>query len=232
MFSNSTKLDGTLNPFYTVPDSNRDPFTKAEADAYTALFHYWNTTGDESYNKLITERMNTKRGTQDDFKPLKTNISCLQGHWGMAAMTAAETGFPQGNSMPPWITLARNAFDALESKWDESYCGGGISCLIEGIYDKNSMGNGMLFQLAARLAFATTDRKEREYYASRAVYAWEWAVKAQMVDEIKWSVVFSVSNTTMGGTCVPIERSGWSEIYGLYLSGAAYMYRAVSCQSQ
>lgn len=60
MFSNSTKLDGTLNPFYTVPDSNRDPFTKAEADAYTALFHYWNTTGDESYNKLITERMNTK----------------------------------------------------------------------------------------------------------------------------------------------------------------------------
>ncbi|PLB55690.1 hypothetical protein P170DRAFT_344344 [Aspergillus steynii IBT 23096] len=230
MFSNSTSLDGSINPM-NVGDEWKEidderTLSSDEGEAYITLIRYWNATGDVLYNDLITKRMDSKRGVENDYRPRKSNGTCRQAVWGLAAMTAAETNFPQGKSMPSWLFLAKRVFSTLSYMYDKSFCDGGIVCSSEAPNEKDALANGMFFQLAARLAYATTDDYERKIYTGAAVMAWEWGVKTQMLDENKWSVAMSVKNTTEGGsTCAPSTRSEWSYMYGLYLSGAAYLLK-------
>jgi mannan endo-1,6-alpha-mannosidase len=47
--------------------------------------------------------------------------------WGLAAITASETGFPEIAGKPTWTSLARAVFNMQINRWDTSSCDGGIN---------------------------------------------------------------------------------------------------------
>ena len=63
---------------------------------FGTMINYWYYTGDTTYNAVTKQALLHQAGDDGDFMPLnqtKTLGNDDQGFWGMAAMTAAETGF-------------------------------------------------------------------------------------------------------------------------------------------
>ena len=114
------------------------------------MINYWYYTGDTTYNAVTKQALLHQTGDNGDFMPLnqtKTLGNDDQGFWGMAAMTAAETGFedpPEGS--PGWLALAQGVFNTQAPRWDTSTCGGGLRWQIftfnSGYTYKNSISNG------------------------------------------------------------------------------------------
>lgn len=127
-----------------------------------------------------------------------------QGFWGIAAMTAAEIGFPDVDDGYSWLSLAQGVFNTQVARWDSNNCGGGLRWQIfpyqAGYAMKNSISNGLLFQLAARLARYTNNQTYTEW----AEKVWDWSASSPQ----------------------------WSYNYGTYLIGAAYMYNMVSAHTR
>lgn len=99
-----------------------------------AYVDYWQLTGDETYNDLVAEGIQWQRGQENDFIP--TNQSREVGNddqstWALAALTAAEYGFPtpSGNSSE-WLDLAITVWQEQRSRWDteveDDVCDGGL----------------------------------------------------------------------------------------------------------
>lgn len=145
--------------------------------------------------------------------------------WGLAAMTAAELAYPEASSGYSWLSLAQGVFNTQIARWDTTACGGGMRWQIwnweAGYTMKNSISNGGLFQLAARLARYTYN----ETYAEWAEKIWNWTIASPLIDTATWEVGDSVS---MGDNCTTVDSTRWTYNYGTYLSGAAYMYNYVS----
>ena len=75
----------------------------------------------------------------------------------MAAMTAAELNFQNPPaSGPQWLGLAQAVFNQLVSRIEPEVCGGGLRWQVywwnKAWPYKNSISNGCLFNLGARLA--------------------------------------------------------------------------------
>jgi mannan endo-1,6-alpha-mannosidase len=146
--------------------------------------------------------------------------------WGLAAMTAAELGYPQESSMPSWVNLAEGVFDTQTRRWDNSACNGGLRDGIQSFnvdYNaKTAMANGGLFQLAARLA---RFKKNDHYYIGWAEKVWEWSEQVSLVDPKSWKIADMIYTSS---DCQTVSDLQWTYTYGLYLGGAAYMYNVVS----
>jgi mannan endo-1,6-alpha-mannosidase len=89
-------------------------------------------------------------------------------------MDAVELQFPDPPpEKPSWLSLAQAVYKEQIKRWDTSHCGGGLRWQIfpfnKGYSYKNTISNGGLFQLAARLARYTDDQ----------AYA-DWADKVSM----------------------------------------------------
>jgi len=125
-----------------------------------ALMQYWWLTGDTTYNQLVIDAMMFQVGANNDYMPANQTDSegnDDQAFWGLAAMAAAEMDFPNPPAnKPQWLALAQAVFNEQVSRWDPSNCGGGLRWQIfpfnNGYDYKNSISNGCLFHLAARLA--------------------------------------------------------------------------------
>jgi mannan endo-1,6-alpha-mannosidase len=146
--------------------------------------------------------------------------------WGLAAMTAAELAFPEDpNGGFSWLSLAEGVFNTQVARWDTSSCGGGMRWQIwtwnPGYDLKNSISNGGLFQLSARLARYTRN----ETYADWANKIWNWATSTSLVNTETWEIGDSVSTDN---NCSVVDNERWSYNYGTFLSGAAFMYNYVS----
>jgi mannan endo-1,6-alpha-mannosidase len=146
--------------------------------------------------------------------------------WGLAAITASETGFPEIEGKPTWTTLARAVFNMQADRWDMSACNGGINWQIhawqKGNKLRNSISNGGLFQLAARLGRFT----ENTTYFDFAEKIWDWSVDSPLITpDQDW---FVADSTTGQSNCTNSESMQWSYNYGSYLAGCAFMYNAVS----
>jgi mannan endo-1,6-alpha-mannosidase len=78
---------------------------------------YWHLTGDTSYNAVITEGLLHQVGDNRDYMPLNHTASLGnddQGFWGMSAMLAAETKFPNPPAdKPQWLALAQAVFNTM-----------------------------------------------------------------------------------------------------------------------
>jgi mannan endo-1,6-alpha-mannosidase len=85
---------------------------------------------------------------------------------------------------------------------------------------KNSISNGGLFQLAARLARYTNDAT----YAAWAEKIWNWSLSSPLLSNSTWNVADS---TNMEDDCSTQGDTQWSYNYGTYMMGAAYMYNYV-----
>ncbi|EED20914.1 glycosyl hydrolase, putative [Talaromyces stipitatus ATCC 10500] len=192
---------------------------------FMALIQYWHFTGDTTYNDEVTVGMEFQAGN-GDYMP--SNYSNYIGNddqmfWGLAAMTAAELAYPEAAKGYSWLSLAQGVFNTQVQRWDTSACGGGMRWQIwsweAGYTMKNSISNGGLFQLSARLARYTYN----ETYADWATKIWNWSTAGQtpLVDTQQWKIGDSVS---MSDNCSTVDHTEWSYNYGTYLSGAAYMY--------
>ncbi|KAL4867232.1 hypothetical protein BDV12DRAFT_171748 [Aspergillus spectabilis] len=190
---------------------------------FMSLILYYYYTDDDQYNDLITQGMQWQAG-DGDYMP--SNYSSYLGNddqffWGCAAMTAAEVGFPEDDDGYSWLSLAQGVFNSQIERWDTQNCGGGLRWQLypyqAGYLMKNSISNGGLFQLAARLARYTGN----DTYSDWAQTIWDWSVSSPLVNNKTWNVADS---TDINNGCSTQGNNQWSYNYGTYLIGAAYMY--------
>lgn len=149
-----------------------------------------------------------------------------QGFWGMSALLAAETNFqnpPAKDSQ--WLALAQGVFNTQASPdRHDDVCGGGLRWQIPstnvGYNYKNSIANGIFFNLGARLARYTSN----DTYSDWAVKTWDWMEGIGIIDEHY--------NVFDGGhvedNCTTITKIQFSYCAAVILEGAAFMYNYVS----
>lgn len=163
-------------------------------------------------------------GEEYNFMPVnqsKTLGNDDQAFWGMAAMTAAETGFPDPpDGKPGWLALAKTVFNTQQPRWDPS-CGGGLRWQIfpfnTGYNYKNSISNGCYFNLAARLALYSGNTT----YADEAVKTWDWMWNVNLIKHDTYHIVDGAHNTD---NCTQMDANTWTYNSGVFLLGAAAMY--------
>ncbi|KAI5460837.1 glycoside hydrolase [Mariannaea sp. PMI_226] len=187
---------------------------------------YWKLTGDSSYNDVITEGILHQTGDNRDFMPLNHTASLGnddQGFWGMTAMLAAESKFPN----PPadkaqWLALAQAVWttQAHPNRHDK-YCGGGLRWQIpfsnSGYNYKNTIANGCFFNLGARLARYTGN----ETYAKYAEETWDWLWNINYIDHKTWRVY---DGGHVEKNCTDINKATFSYNSAILLQGSAFLY--------
>ncbi|KAK3502818.1 glycosyl hydrolase family 76-domain-containing protein [Neurospora crassa] len=190
------------------------------------LMDYWHYTGDSSYNELITSSMLFHTGPPlNAYMPENYTISMGnddQGFWGLSAMLAAEIGFPDPPAdKPQWLQLAQAVFHTqADPGRHDDVCGGGLRWQIPmaniGYDYKNSISNGIFFNLGARLARYTGN----ETYAHHARKTWDWMMAVGLMTED--GNVYDGAHT--GVNCTDVFKAQFSYNAAIFLQGAAFMY--------
>ncbi|KAI6248919.1 Mannan endo-1,6-alpha-mannosidase DCW1 [Erysiphe necator] len=188
------------------------------------MLDYWHYTGDETYNNVVAQALSFQVGPNNDYMPpnqTKNEGNDDQGFWGMAAMLAAETNFQNPpKDEPQWLALAQAVFNTMTARWDEETCGGGLRWQIfpfnKGFTYKNSIANGCLFNLGARLARYTGNNT----YAEWAEKVWAWEVSTGFIDE-DYNIY---DGAPIEESCKVLDKLQWSYNAGIFLHGAAHLY--------
>jgi mannan endo-1,6-alpha-mannosidase len=142
----------------------------------------------------------------------------------MSAMTAAELNFPNPPAdKPQWLALAQAVYNTQLAKFD-TLCGGGLHWqaypILNGYSYKNSIANGCFFNIASRLAEYTGNAS----YAASAESTWNWMTAIGLIDS-EYNVY---DGTDSGANCTSINHDIYSYNAGVFLLGAATMYKYVS----
>ncbi|KAK7700180.1 hypothetical protein SLS57_012178 [Botryosphaeria dothidea] len=208
-----------------VPGNLPDPYHWWQAGAmFGALIDYWHYTGDETYNDWTVQGLIHQIGDDWDYMPANQSKSLGnddQGFWGMAAMSAAESKFPDPpDDKPGWVALAQAVFNTQYRRWDASTCGGGLRWQIFSFnagYDyKNTITEGCFFNVASRLAKYTGNST----YSDWADKAWNWVQTLGLVNEEYHFYDGSDSKIN----CTRFDRTQWTYNAGIFLHGAATMW--------
>ncbi|KAL4950520.1 glycosyl hydrolase family 76-domain-containing protein [Aspergillus filifer] len=208
-----------------VPGNLPDPYYWWEAGAmFSALVDYWFYTGDDQWNKITTQALAWQAGDAGTFMPAnqsRTEGNDDQGFWAFGAMSAAERNFPRPpGDGPDWLAMVQATFNTMAWRWDTESCGGGLRWQIftwnAGFTYKNTISNGCLFNLAARLARYTGNQT----YADWAERVWDWTHEVgYMTDDYLFYDGADIANN-----CTQMDRLQWTYNAGVYLMGAAAMY--------
>ncbi|AEO70851.1 glycoside hydrolase family 76 protein [Thermothielavioides terrestris NRRL 8126] len=186
------------------------------------MVDYWHYTNDTTYNNITTQALIFQ--SENSYMPLNWTASLGnddQGFWGMSVMLAAEVGYPDPPSgTPGWLALAQAVFNTMAWRWDTKNCGGGllwqINLLNKGSDYKNTIANGILFNLAARLARYT----HNDTYAGWAEKAWDWLVALKYIDD-QYNIY---DGAHIEDNCTIIDKGQWSYNAAVLAEGLAYMY--------
>ncbi|KAJ5771429.1 uncharacterized protein N7511_003480 [Penicillium nucicola] len=214
-----------------IPGAFPDKWWEGSA-LFLALLQYWHFTGDTTYNSELSIGLQWQSGDDGDYMP--SNYSSYLGNddqmfWGLAAMTATEYAFPDRSTGFSWLSLAQGVFNTQIKRWDTTSCGGGLRWQIwpyqSGYGMKNSISNGGLFQLSARLARYTGDA----IYLQWANKIWDWSVSSPLLSNTTWNVADS---TNVDNDCATQGNAQWTYNYGTFLMGAAYMYNQTNGTTQ
>ncbi|KAL9131421.1 MAG: hypothetical protein Q9217_000635 [Psora testacea] len=216
-----------------VPGNLPEPYYWWEVGAmFGSLIDYYYYTGDGTYNDVVTQGMLFQSGPDNDYmtpNQTKTEGNDDQGFWAMSAMSAAEQKFPDPPSgKPGWLELTQAVFNTQALRWDTQYCNGGLRWQIftfnNGYDYKNTISNGVFFNLASRLAMYTGN----DTYAEWANKAYDWtAAVGFMTDDYHF---YDGAHTTLN--CTDINKVQWTYNIGVYLIGAANMYNYTSGSTQ
>lgn len=208
-----------------VPGLLPQPYYWWEAGAmFGALLDYYMYTGDSTYNEITTQALQFQVGLDYDYMPAnqtKDEGNDDQGFWGLAAMSAAESNFPNpADGLPGWLALAQAVFNSQALRWDNSTCGGGLRWQIfafnTGYNYKNSISNGCFFNIAARLGRYTGNQTYLEW--ANRTFEWEQSVGLISTDY----AIFDGTDDTKN--CTTQNHIQWSYNAGVYLYGAAMMW--------
>lgn len=212
-----------------IPGLLGDPYYWWEAGAmFSSLIDYWFYTDDDSYKEITTQAMLHQRGNRMNYEPANQTKSLGnddQAFWGMAALTAAEAGYPDPpKDDPGWIALAQAVFNRQAARWDTESCGGGLKWQIfpfnNGYNYKNSITQGSFFNIAARL-YAYTGN---ETYAEWATRAFDWSKDIGLISSAYQ--VFDGTDDTIN--CTELNHIQWSYNTGVFMHGAATMWNTES----
>lgn len=194
--------------------------------AWGSMIDYWWFMQNDSYNDIIMQAMLHQTGENNNYIPL--NQSTTEGNddqafWGIAAMTAAERNFTNPpKESPQWLYLAQAVFNTMALRWDDTTCGGGLRWQIfvwnTGYDYKNTVSNGALFHLAARLARYTGNTS----YADWAEKVWDWMYDIHLISNGTYMFVYDGASVT--DNCTQLTKYQWTYNQGLLLSGSAYLY--------
>lgn len=187
---------------------------------------YWHLTGDSTYNKIVMQGMLHQVGTNEDYQPDNHTASLGnddQGFWGMTAMLAAENKFPNPpEDKPQWLALAQAVWNtqADPDRHDDN-CNGGMRWQIpptnNGYNYKNTIANGIFFNMGARLARYTNNAT----YAKHAEDTWDWIWGVNYINHDDWSVY---DGGTIEYNCTDLHKATFSYNYAVLLQGCAFMY--------
>lgn len=195
--------------------------------AWNGILEYWFITGDETYNAILKESLLYQVGTNKDYLPSNqstTEGNDDQGFWGITAMAAAERNFSNpSQDQPGWLYLAQAVFNQMVTRWDTANCNGGLRWQIytwNAGYDyKNTVSNGCMFNLAARLARFTGNQT----YVDWATKIWDWLQEVEFLN-YESSVFKLYDGAHFENGCKNHTNIEWTYNYGLLLSGSAFLY--------
>lgn len=195
--------------------------------AWGSMLDYWYYTGDDTWNDVLKTSLLFQIGTNWDYIP--SNQSTTEGNddqafWGITVMAAAEKNFPNPEGdYPSWTYLAQAVFNTMAWRWDTRYCGGGLRWQIftwnNGYDYKNTVSNGCLFHMAARLARYTGN----DSYVDWAEKVWDWVVGVNYINTQgdAWPVY---DGGFISDNCTTVSNLEWTYNSGLFLAGCAYLY--------
>ncbi|KAG5930326.1 hypothetical protein E4U42_002067 [Claviceps africana] len=194
------------------------------------LIDYWYWTGDTTFNKEVTQAMLFQVGENKDYMPRNVTASLGnddQGFWGMAAMSAAENGFPNPPAnQPQWLELAQAVFNTQASPdRHDSTCGGGLRWQIpfanNGYDYKNSIANGCFFNMGARLFRYTGNTT----YADWAEKTWDWMWNIGFINNQTYAIY---DGAKVGNDCKDINKAEFSYNNAVFAEGVAFMYNVTN----
>ncbi|SCU82326.1 LANO_0B05842g1_1 [Lachancea nothofagi CBS 11611] len=203
-------------------------------EVFGGMLENWFLCENTSYESVIYDAMLAQAGPDYDYMP--SNQSMVEGNddqgvWGITVMDAVERNFtnPTEKGAPGWLAMVQGVFNTMYSRWDDQSCGGGLRWQIftwnSGYNYKNTIANGCLFQLAARLGRYTGN----DTYLEVADKVFDWMVD---VGYIKLSDKANVyDGATTDKNCTDITTIEWTYNQGVVLGGAAYMYNATNGSS-
>ncbi|SGZ53997.1 CIC11C00000005734 [Sungouiella intermedia] len=194
--------------------------------AWGSLLDYTFYMEDDKYSDLIMTALTYQVG--DDYNYIPLNQSTTEGNddqafWGIAVMSAAERNFtnPTDDRLA-WLTLTQAVFNTMSSRWDNLECNGGLRWQIfqwnSGYDYKNSVSNGALFHLSARLARYTAN----DTYVDWAEKVFDWMYGVGLLTEGNWWFVYD--GVKVANNCSNITKLQWTYNQGLMLAGCAYLY--------
>lgn len=194
--------------------------------AWGLLIDYSYYTQNSTYDAVIKEALTYQTGNNDNYIPLNqltTEGNDDQAFWGIAVMAAAEKNFTNPEDpKKAWLTLAQAVFNTMALRWDAAECGGGLRWQIfqwnSGYDYKNSVSNGALFHLGARLARYTGN----DTYVEWAEKVWDWMHGVNLLTEGEWWRVYDGVN--IQDNCTKVTQLQWTYNQGLMLAGCAYLY--------
>ncbi|KAG6009438.1 hypothetical protein E4U21_002353 [Claviceps maximensis] len=209
------------------PSTGLGPYYWWEGGALLGtMIDYWKYTGDTTYNKIVMQGMLHQVGGNKNYMPENHTLSLGnddQGFWGLSAMLAAENKFPDPPAdQPQWLSLAQAVWNtqADPSRYDKT-CNGGLRWQIpptnQGYEYKNTIANGIFFNMGARLARYTRN----DTYARRAEQTWDWLWGVQFIDNESWAVYDGAS---VKNNCSVVVKAQYSYNAGIVAQGAAFMY--------
>lgn len=188
------------------------------------MVDYWAYTNDTSYNAVTTQALMAQVGPDFNYMPPAYFTSLGnddQAFWAMAVLSALEHGFPtpSGQKNTTWLDLAKAVFDSQTPRWETAHCNGGLRWQIfesnKGWDYKNSISNGALFQIAARLARYTGNQT----YVEWANKSWDWMSGVGLISPTYQ--VFDGSNDLIN--CTELDHTQWTYNPAVLIYGTAML---------
>ncbi|KAK5723806.1 i-AAA protease yme1 [Elasticomyces elasticus] len=193
---------------------------------WAGMIDYWAYTNDTSYVSTVQQALLAQVGPTNDYMMPAYYFSLGnddQAFWALAVLSAVEYGFPVpgGEASTLWRDLAEAVFNTQWPRWDTTSCNGGLKWQIfesNAGYDyKNSISNGGLFQIAARLARYTGNQT----YVNWADRTWNWMSAIGLIDLRNYNV-YDGSDDTLN--CTELDHTQWSYNPAILLYGTAMLY--------
>lgn len=197
-------------------------------EAFGGWVDYWAfcASDNDTFTEMLQDAMYHQAGSDYNYMPSNQSMTegnDDQGVWAMAIMQAVERNFTNTGDHT-WLYMTQAIFNVMKNRWDDTTCGGGLRWQIftwnSGYNYKNSISNGCLFHLAARLYRFTGE----DIYLETAEKVWNWMWDVGFMSTKDDFVIYDGADDTEN--CTDLTMHKWSYTYGVYMSGCAYLYNA------
>lgn len=197
---------------------------------FGGMLHYFQVCDPKNttLEKLIYDGMYIQAGS--DFNYMPSNETFVEGNddqgvWGLTTMEAVERNFTNSEDHS-WLELTQAIYNTMNARWDDTNCGGGLRWQIftwnSGYDYKNSIANGCLFHISARLARYT----KNDTYVETADRIWNWMIDVGFIvyEDIEGGEFIIYDGGNIPTCSEKVTKLRWSYNYGIFMAGCAYLY--------